>query len=129
MFFSIILVLIYFFYCVNIFIYFFNWSHPGYFGKVGMRQYRVLKNRLWRPALNLDRLWSLVTEQHREAYANKTEVAPVIDCVKAVSIWRHFNYLLQVNLFELISFKLKKIGLPQGIGQRSTTKTASDCQG
>lgn len=51
-----------------------------------MRQYRVLKNRLWRPALNLDNLWSLVTEQHREAYANKTEVAPVIDCVRAVSL-------------------------------------------
>jgi large subunit ribosomal protein L27Ae len=49
-----------------------------------MRQYRVLKNRLWRPALNIDRLWSLVTEQHREAYANKTDVAPVIDVVRAV---------------------------------------------
>ena len=65
----------------------FSFSHPGYFGKVGMRQYRVLKNRLWRPALNLDRLWSLVTEQHRLAYAEKTDVAPVIDVVKAVSVF------------------------------------------
>jgi large subunit ribosomal protein L27Ae len=51
-----------------------------------MRQYRVLKNRLWRPAMNIDRLWSLVTEQHREVYKNNTkDVAPVIDLVRAVS--------------------------------------------
>jgi large subunit ribosomal protein L27Ae len=49
-----------------------------------MRQYRVLKNRLWRPAVNVDRLWSLVTEQHRLAYEKRTDVAPVIDVVKAV---------------------------------------------
>jgi len=48
-----------------------------------MRQYRVLKNRLWRPALNLDRIWSLVTEEHRLSYAGKTDVAPVIDVVRA----------------------------------------------
>jgi large subunit ribosomal protein L27Ae len=60
-------------------------SHPGYFGKVGMRTYRVLKNRQWRPALNVDKLWSLVTEQHREVYQKKTDVAPVIDVVRAVS--------------------------------------------
>lgn len=48
-----------------------------------MRQYRVLKNRLWRPALNIDQLWGLVTEQHRETYKDKTEVAPVIDIVRA----------------------------------------------
>jgi large subunit ribosomal protein L27Ae len=52
-----------------------------------MRQYRVLKNRLWRPAVNCDRLWSLVSEQHREIYKSKTDVAPVIDCVKAVIIF------------------------------------------
>lgn len=50
-----------------------------------MRQYRELKNRSWRPALNLDKLWGLVTEQHRIAYKDKTEVAPVIDVVRAVS--------------------------------------------
>lgn len=54
-----------------------------------MRTFRVLKNRLWRPALNLDKLWGLVTEQHREIYKNKTDVAPVIDVVKAVSLNLH----------------------------------------
>ena len=57
-----------------------------------MRQFRVLKNRLWRPAINLDKLWSLVTEQHREVYQNKTDVAPVIDVVRAVSLTNSFFY-------------------------------------
>lgn len=63
----------------------FVFSHPGYFGKVGMRTYRVLKNRSWSPAINLDKLWSLVTEQHRLTYKDKTDKAPVIDVVRAVS--------------------------------------------
>jgi large subunit ribosomal protein L27Ae len=47
-----------------------------------MRQFHQLKNRLWRPALNVDKLWSLVTDQHREIYA-KSDKAPVIDVVRA----------------------------------------------
>lgn len=48
-----------------------------------MRTYRVLKNRQWSPAINLDKLWSLVTEKHRETYEKKTDLAPVIDVVRA----------------------------------------------
>lgn len=60
-----------------------------------MRTYRVLKNRQWRPALNVDRIWSLVTEQHREVYKQKTDVAPVIDVVRAVYIQIFINFNLQ----------------------------------
>ncbi len=49
-----------------------------------MRRYHLLRNRLWRPAVNVDKLWSLVTEQHRLTYEKRTDVAPVIDVVKAV---------------------------------------------
>merc|ERR1712058_103983 len=48
--------------------------HPGYFGKVGMRYFHLNKN--FCPTLNLDRLWTLVSEQTREHYAKKTDVAP-----------------------------------------------------
>jgi hypothetical protein len=51
-----------------------------------MRQFRVLKNRQWSPAINLDKLWSLVTEKTRETYEEKTDIAPVIDVVRAVSV-------------------------------------------
>ncbi len=62
-------------------------SHPGYFGKVGMRYFHLTRNKYHCPTINLDKLWSLVSEQTRENYKNKTDgPAPVIDVVRAVSI-------------------------------------------
>ena len=61
-------------------------SHPGFFGKVGMRHYHMTTQKYYCPSVNLDRLWSLVSEQTREQYAKKTDVAPVIDVVRAVSL-------------------------------------------
>ena len=37
--------------------------HPGYFGKVGMRQFHLLRNRDHCPTMNLDTLWSMVPEE------------------------------------------------------------------
>ena len=61
----------------------FDKYHPGYFGKVGMRNFHVRKNGLnhYCPSVNLDKLWSLVSEQARKR-ADKTKV-PVIDVTKA----------------------------------------------
>merc|ERR1712179_192334 len=47
----------------------FDKYHPGYFGKVGMRNYHVRKNQYHQPTVNLDKLWSLVSEQTRTNYA------------------------------------------------------------
>ena len=45
----------------------FDKYHPGYFGKVGMRNCHVHPNNanLYQPGINLDKLWSLVSEQTR----------------------------------------------------------------
>ena len=45
----------------------FDKYHPGYFGKVGMRNFHVHPNNanLYQPGINLDKLWSLVSEQTR----------------------------------------------------------------
>ncbi|CAL9762321.1 unnamed protein product [Musa acuminata subsp. burmannicoides] len=40
----------------------FDKYHPGYFGKVGMRYFHRLRNKFHCPALNVDRLWSLVPD-------------------------------------------------------------------
>merc|ERR1712128_169835 len=61
----------------------FDKYHPGYFGKVGMRNYHVRKNQYHQPIINLDKLWSLVSEQTRTNYAKNTDKAPVIDIVRA----------------------------------------------
>jgi large subunit ribosomal protein L27Ae len=54
-------------------------SHPGYFGKVGMRYFHKTKNPSFVPTVNVDNLWHLLgAEALAKAQASKGE-APVID--------------------------------------------------
>ncbi|KAK2100768.1 60S ribosomal protein L27A [Saguinus oedipus] len=56
----------------------------GYFGKVGMRHYHLKRNQSFCPTVNLDKLWTLVSEQTRvNAAKNKTGAAPIIDVVRS----------------------------------------------
>jgi len=57
--------------------------HPGYFGKVGMRHFHLLPNHYHCPIVNIDKLWTLVSDQTRKVYAKKTDVLPVIDTLQA----------------------------------------------
>ncbi len=62
----------------------FDKFHPGYFGKVGMRRFHLLRNRLHCPAVNVEKLWSLVSEQTKEsAEKSKDGKAPIIDVTKS----------------------------------------------
>lgn len=58
--------------------------HPGYFGKVGMRYFHKQMNKFHCPIINLDVLWTLVSEQTRAKYAtaSATDAVPVIDVTK-----------------------------------------------
>jgi hypothetical protein len=38
------------------------YSHPGYFGKRGMRHFHLKRNQYFTPTINLDKVWSLVSE-------------------------------------------------------------------
>ncbi|KIZ01913.1 60S ribosomal protein L27a-3 [Monoraphidium neglectum] len=60
----------------------FDKYHPGYFGKVGMRHFHYSRNKYHCPIVNLDKLWSLVGEEAREAAAKDKSSAPVIDVTK-----------------------------------------------
>lgn len=57
--------------------------HPGYFGKKGIRVFALQRNKLFQPIINLDKLWSLVTENSRKLYADNKDRVPVIDVTKA----------------------------------------------
>ncbi|XP_069928618.1 large ribosomal subunit protein uL15-like [Oryctolagus cuniculus] len=60
----------------------FDKYHPGYFGKLGMRHYHLKRNQSYCPAVNLGKLWTLVSEQTQVNTAkNKTGAAPIIDVV------------------------------------------------
>merc|ERR1711974_283470 len=63
----------------------FDKYHPGYFGKVGMRNFHVHPNDPihYCPTINLDKLWSLVSEQTRVKYEKNDKKAPVIDISRA----------------------------------------------
>ncbi len=61
-------------------------SHPGYFGKSGVKQFHVKRNRYFQPVVNLDRIWSLVSEDTRKAAEANKDKAPVIDVTKAVNL-------------------------------------------
>ncbi|PKI84723.1 RNA helicase [Malassezia vespertilionis] len=61
----------------------FDKYHPGYFGKVGMRHYHLMRNPTHCPIINVDKLWALVPfETRRGLTADATEV-PVIDTLAA----------------------------------------------
>ncbi|XP_053741825.1 60S ribosomal protein L27a-like [Synchiropus splendidus] len=60
----------------------FDKYHPGYFGKVGMRHDHLKRNTTFCPTINLERLWTLVSEQTRLHHAGKPHgPAPIIDVV------------------------------------------------
>merc|ERR1711953_730151 len=57
--------------------------HPGYFGKSGIRIYRLHRNREFNPSINIDKLWSLMSTNAQAAYTKDTSKAPVIDVTKS----------------------------------------------
>merc|ERR1711988_1509420 len=62
----------------------FDKYHPGYFGKVGMRHFHLTRQKYFCPTVNLDKLWTLVSEQTRtQAEKTKGDKLPVIDVTKA----------------------------------------------
>jgi len=56
-----------------------------YPSQLGMRNFHLRRNTKWCPTINLDKLWTLVSEQTRLKYKDVEGKAPVIDLVKAVS--------------------------------------------
>jgi ribosomal protein L15 len=69
-------------------------SHPGYFGKHGMRHLHLKRNQYYLPTINVENLWTVLTEQHylkaKENYEKEKDKsklkAVVIDCNKAVKM-------------------------------------------
>jgi large subunit ribosomal protein L27Ae len=61
----------------------FDRYHPGYFGKKGQRHFHLKRNQYFCPIVNLDRLWTLVSDDTRKKYQTVKDKAPVIDVTKA----------------------------------------------
>ena len=50
-----------------------------------MRHFHLKRNKYFCPTVNLDKIWTLVSDQTRQEYKKKTDKAPIIDVVRAVS--------------------------------------------
>ncbi|XP_052028138.1 60S ribosomal protein L27a-like [Apodemus sylvaticus] len=62
----------------------FDKYHPGYLGKACLRHYHLKRNQSFCPTVNLDKLWTLVSEQTLvNAATNKTGAAPITDVVRS----------------------------------------------
>jgi len=63
----------------------FDKYHPGYFGKVGMRYFHKTNNKFYCPIVNVDRLWTLVSDETRQEALknNSADQVPVIDVTNA----------------------------------------------
>ena len=62
-----------------------QYSHPGFYGKLGIRVFHKQNNRYFCPTINTDKLWSLVSEATRNSAAKSKDMAPVIDVTHSVS--------------------------------------------
>jgi large subunit ribosomal protein L27Ae len=75
----------------------FLFSHPGFYGKLGMRVFHMQRNWKFCPTVNTDKLWSLVSEQTRKAAEKSKDKAPVIDVTKSVSLSSIFLFSAILN--------------------------------
>ena len=57
--------------------------HPGHFGKSGIRVFRLHKNREHCEAINLDRLWGLLSDNARQQFIEEKKGCAVIDVTRA----------------------------------------------
>ena len=83
----------------------------------------MTRNKYFKPAINVDKVWSLVTEETRTYYAKNTEKAPVIDCVQAVS--QHL-YLMGHIFYRARALSITSGGIfihTQNIKDRNTLTT------
>jgi len=77
-------------------------SHPGYYGKLGMRVFHMQRNWKHCPTVNTDKLWSLVSEATRKAAEKSKDKAPVIDVTKSVSPLIQFYFFSAILIIKII---------------------------
>ena len=57
-------------------------SHPGYFGKIGMRYFHKTLNKNYLPTINVSNLWSLVSEEvSRPVYEFRILLCPELSVI------------------------------------------------
>jgi len=53
--------------------------HPDHFGKCGMRQFHRNPNHFFKPTIDVEKVWALLSDEYRQEVTKKSGVMPVID--------------------------------------------------
>lgn len=111
------------------FVSFLAFSHPGYFGKVGMRHFHLKRNQYFTPTINVDQLWHLLTpaeqEKTKEEDKKNSGIAPVLD-LNAKVCARWFFPLMDTLFSHVLPLPP---GYLQGVGQGPTSLRTRHCEG
>jgi len=67
-----------------------------------MRHFHLTKNKYHCPTLNLDKIWSLVSDQTRVQYKDRTDKAPIIDVVRAVSVFSRIMIVYNLRVLKVL---------------------------
>jgi hypothetical protein len=98
--------------------YFLIYIYPS---QLGMRNFHLRRNTKWCPTINLDKLWTLVSEQTRLKYKDNENKAPVIDLVKAVSQNSFFIFVCTLFLSIFNNFFLSLMMICNGRSEKYCT--------
>jgi hypothetical protein len=99
-----------------------------------MRHFHYTKNKYHAPAVNIERLWTLVSDQQRKIAAAKgkeAKTAPIIDVTKAVCALSFFHHPI-LHLSRAVSLKPRffdLLGFLQGHWKGMAPKAARRRQG
>ncbi len=94
-------------------------SHPGYFGKVGMRIFHLKRDTRFCPHISVDKLWALLPPGTFEQFAGKKDgTAPILDVTEHVC--PAIEYPIVSNLL---------LGISQGSWNWQFSKCTHHCEG
>ena len=51
-----------------------------------MRHFHLKRNKYFCPTINLDKIWTLVSDHTRQEYKDEVDKAPIIDVVRKVCV-------------------------------------------
>ena len=68
-----------------------------------MRRFHLTRNAQWNPTINVDKLWTLVPEEHKKDLKEDSQVVPVVNVLHHgySKVLGNGQFVLQLGIFAL----------------------------